>query len=271
MYQEARKVGDANIPRSWSRHSLKKEGKVTQDGKKLGEDKSVAKAKGSEENLKMSTENDDPQLQEFLEVMQPRTKSKLWANDSVAVLDNASIKQENGSRDISVPVHAEVVQIGSSDDQSSKNHKSKKSNALVHDDVISDTEYFKSRVTKKWSDSESSDSESNDNDEDNSEASMSRDDDEKGNDSHSDEDEKYCDNKTSKVDGRRSTQIFNPPSQEDIRTEDGDHKNAELNDHSNYSGDKVPKQGVPSSSLEDEKGVFEPCRLFVQNVPFTAT
>ncbi|KAF7831239.1 multiple RNA-binding domain-containing protein 1 [Senna tora] len=150
----ALKVGDPNIPRSRSRYSLKKDEKVVQDGKKHAENGSVAKEKRGGENVKESTDIDDPQLQEFLQVTQPRAKSKMWANDTLAVLDNISVKQEipeNRSKDISVPVDA-GVQSGSLDDGSSNKHISNKTNDLVHDDVISDMEYFKSRVTKKCED-----------------------------------------------------------------------------------------------------------------------
>jgi len=79
------KIGDSNIPRPWSRHSQKKE----EDTKKSINDRDSAfpksnKNEGPKENPKASiTANDDPLLREFLQVMQPRSKTKLWANDTV--------------------------------------------------------------------------------------------------------------------------------------------------------------------------------------------
>ncbi|KAF7803955.1 multiple RNA-binding domain-containing protein 1 [Senna tora] len=264
----ARKVGDPNIPPSWSRYSRKKDEKVAQDGKKHAENGSVAKKKGVGKNLKESIDIDDPQLQEFLQVTEPRSKSKMWANDTLAVLDNTSVKQkiaENKSKDISVPVDAEVVRSGSLDDGFSNNHISDKTNNLVYDDVISDMEYFKSRVTKKWSDSESSDDDEDDNN------ASSSDDDDKENDSHGSEGEEDCDNKYLKRAGRSGAQNLDPSDQKDISGEADDHEKAEVEDLSNRSGNNVPEQGGSLSCLEDEKGVLESCRLFVRNLPYTAT
>ncbi|KAI5332198.1 hypothetical protein L3X38_022327 [Prunus dulcis] len=79
----ARKVGDPEIPRPWSRHSQKKETKGGEDGKKNKKEKEgvVAKSRSLEPSVK--DESGDLQLHEFLEVMQPRAKSKLWANDTL--------------------------------------------------------------------------------------------------------------------------------------------------------------------------------------------
>ncbi|TXG66342.1 hypothetical protein EZV62_007617 [Acer yangbiense] len=87
----AHKVGDPNMPRPWSRHSLKKEKKVTEDEKNL-----TGAEKGGKKILEKGSENDDPQLQEFLQVMQPRVKSKMWANDTLigsAANHNAKVSQ----------------------------------------------------------------------------------------------------------------------------------------------------------------------------------
>ena len=85
--QIARKVGDPNIPRPWSRHSLKKQEKSSEEGKEVpGSNSSKianSKEKKKKEKNKKDDGNDDPQLQEFLDVMQPRSKSKLWANDTL--------------------------------------------------------------------------------------------------------------------------------------------------------------------------------------------
>ncbi|KAF8041940.1 hypothetical protein BT93_A0519 [Corymbia citriodora subsp. variegata] len=94
----ARKVGDPDIPRPWSRHSLKNKDEVAEGGEKVsGGDSTVVIAKGQKKNLKKTSESNDPQLQEFLQVMQPRAKSKLWANDTLIVstdCPNESVKEK---------------------------------------------------------------------------------------------------------------------------------------------------------------------------------
>ncbi|GLT73752.1 hypothetical protein SLA2020_455890 [Shorea laevis] len=76
------KVGDPNAPHPWSRCSSKKQDKVIDVGNKTPSAKSssLVGTKGETRSVNNS-KNDDPQLQEFLEVMQPRVKSKMWVND----------------------------------------------------------------------------------------------------------------------------------------------------------------------------------------------
>ncbi|XP_065620829.1 multiple RNA-binding domain-containing protein 1 isoform X2 [Quercus suber] len=80
----AHKVGDPSLPRPWSQYSLKKEEKATEVKKLAGaKNSSLVGSKEERKNLKKGSENYDTKLQEFLEVMQPRMKSKLWANDTL--------------------------------------------------------------------------------------------------------------------------------------------------------------------------------------------
>ncbi|KAI4297016.1 hypothetical protein L6164_036928 [Bauhinia variegata] len=260
----ARKIGDPNIPRPWSRHSLKKEEIVTKDGKKDAENKRVATAKG--ENMK---DIDDPKLQEFLQVMQPRTNSKVWANDTLAVSDNVNEKQEIAKKkmeDTAGPMENELVQNGSLVNDFSNNHGPEKPDDLVHDEVVSDTEYFKSRVTKEWSDSESSVDEEKDNSD-----SVSSEDDEKDSDSQDSDAEENIHDKSSKGTGRSRSQKIHQEGQEYTSGGDISQEKAEEKSRSDYSGDEVPEHGIPTSSLQDNNGVFESCRLFVRNLPYTAT
>ncbi|KAK9149967.1 hypothetical protein Syun_008276 [Stephania yunnanensis] len=79
----ALKVGDPNIPRSWSRYSQQKQEALKEESKTTSvQSLGFGNSKGDAKRSKKSTENDDPKLQEFLQVMQSRTKSKLWANDA---------------------------------------------------------------------------------------------------------------------------------------------------------------------------------------------
>ncbi|KAM7523161.1 hypothetical protein LguiA_013063 [Lonicera macranthoides] len=64
----ARKVGDPDIPRPWSRHSLKKQEKLVEETKKATLPKSLSLKKTNGE--KKENENDDPQLEEFLQVLE---------------------------------------------------------------------------------------------------------------------------------------------------------------------------------------------------------
>eukprot|EP01018_Ginkgo_biloba_P026341 Gb_17564 [translate_table: standard] len=85
----AHKIGDPNLPRPWSRHSHKKENLGQEESHKISRDKEAGllqskENRGLKEKLKASdTDKNDPQLQEFLQVMQPRSKTKLWANDTI--------------------------------------------------------------------------------------------------------------------------------------------------------------------------------------------
>ncbi|KAG6717026.1 hypothetical protein I3842_04G077500 [Carya illinoinensis] len=229
----AHKVGDPDIPRPWSRHSLKKEDKRTDEGPKIvgSKNSSLAGSKGERENLKKSCENDDdPKLQEFLQVMQPRVKSKLWANDTLITstsdqngdVSKRKTQEKEERKKKSVPVHIELDESDISD-----NNEAEKSPSLGHDEVISDMDYFKSRVKQKWSDSESSDNEHNNDDKEDEEEGL------ESQDTHEVEDEEEG------------------PSQDP----DG----------------KIPKSCHPSSSLKDDKDeVLETGRLFVRNLPYTA-
>ncbi|XP_043724842.1 multiple RNA-binding domain-containing protein 1-like isoform X2 [Telopea speciosissima] len=163
----ARKVGDPNMPRPWSQYSATKQEKVAQEKKENIGSKSLSHVdtKGIVQNSKRSSENNDPQLQEFLQVMQPRIKSKLWANDSVGVpllepggkagtkqkrLDEAEV-QQSGSNQV------EYDENDKRENGSSNAHAAKQSDNALNDEVVSDMDYFKSRVKRQWSDSESDD------------------------------------------------------------------------------------------------------------------
>ncbi|KAF5944668.1 hypothetical protein HYC85_018745 [Camellia sinensis] len=162
----ARKVGDPDIPRPWSRYSLKKQETVTEEVKKVGP-KSVGIASSKEEKKisTMDSGSDDPQLQEFLQVMQPRVKSKLWANDILT----APINEQNGKggdkntkikkvgKEKLAQVLDELDETDKSENGSLDAQVAEKSNKMARDEVISDMDYFKSRVQTEWSDSESSD------------------------------------------------------------------------------------------------------------------
>ncbi|KAK7301425.1 hypothetical protein RJT34_12289 [Clitoria ternatea] len=230
----AQKHGDANLPRPWSRYSKKNNEVTTQNVKK------PSKAKGQRHSSKDNVDNDDPQLKDFLKVMQPRAKSKMWANDT-SIETNAGNNQatsKKGNKGTSVAIH----QSGSLVDDVPKISEPNESCEPEHDEVISDMDYFKSRVTKEWSGSESSDVEDDD------------DNDDKDNHCLASEDEENCN-------PRNGAQVLDQEGQEDACGYDVTHESSQVN--------ATEQRG--KLSKPDEKGVFESCRLFVRNLPYTTT
>ncbi|KAK1420340.1 hypothetical protein QVD17_21855 [Tagetes erecta] len=195
----ARKVGDSEIPRPWSRHSLKKREEST-----VVKNEPVNSSQKVASEVKNNTENGDLQFQEFLQVMQPRTKSKLWSNDMLE-----ATPEKDGNRKVQVEGEGEKK----------LNSESIKLNE-VSDKSLSDIDYFKSRVKKDWSDSDI------------------------------DDDAEEVEN-------------------DDAGGDDDEIKNIhEINPENPNGTDDVDE---PSSSLEDEDDVLQTGRLFVRNLPYTAT
>lgn len=239
--QVAWKVGDPKIPRPWSKHSKEKKG--TEDGTKLEDNKSSSLLGSKEErdNFNLRIQDDDPKIQEFLQVTQPRINSKLWANDSLMALaadqngkgreKPSQMKKEDGKK-------LELVNVDGDNDEEMQTalhntHVSVKNSA--HNDEISDMEYFKSRVKNNWSDSDTSDDENNN------------------------EDVKKEDESIKK---ELEIQDFKLPPETKVKGQD----------HSNhcYTGDLNMEKS--SSTLEDKKDeVLESGRLFVRNLPYAAT
>ncbi|XP_057970697.1 multiple RNA-binding domain-containing protein 1 isoform X2 [Malania oleifera] len=259
----ARKIGDPNIPRPWSRHSLKKEGKLIEEGKNIDSGKSSSRAasKGEKMSLKKGNENDDPRLQEFLQVMQPRSKTKFWANDDTLVpppLDQQKT-QSKIVREEPAPLKADSNEIDENENVLDDNRGAQVSRNLAHDDVISDMDYFKSRVKKEWSDSESSGEDDHNEDNNNVDDSEvddddNNDDDDDNNDDDDDETLKESLEIEQKVDSKRDIKDF-PDKMVEM---DG-----------KFSGEVIDS-GSPSSS-EVQKDVLETGRLFIRNLPYTAT
>ncbi|XP_043690007.1 multiple RNA-binding domain-containing protein 1-like isoform X2 [Telopea speciosissima] len=237
----ARKVGDPNMPRPWSQYSATKQEKVAEEKKENIGSKSLSHVdtKGIVQNSKRSSENNDPQLLEFLQVMQPRIKSKLWANDSVGVpllepggkagtkqkrLDEAEV-QQSGSNQV------EYDENDKRENGSLNAHAAKQSGNALNDEVVSDMDYFKSKVKRQWSDSESDDdSPVEKNDQDNEELDM----------------EEQCEDNQNEV------------------PKDKVKKGA--------SSENFDVEGDLSSGLKDAREeVLETGRLFVRNLPYSAT
>ncbi|XP_065865872.1 multiple RNA-binding domain-containing protein 1-like [Euphorbia lathyris] len=238
----ARKFGDPDIPRPWSRHSKNKDKKATESIDKNSSIKPAQKAKKTSEDV---MENDDSQLQEFLQVMQPRVKSKLWANDDTVpapisdhtVKDSKKkIKAKREDKEKSVPKLNET-----------DGHQDERPINLTSGELaISDMDYFKSKVKKEWSDSESESSENIDeNDNTSSESEF-----EEGV-SHK-QIKKLDQNGKNNIRGIAEVEVV-----EEVPVGDSD-------------GEILDPDNTLSNSKDENDAFLEAGRLFVRNLPYTA-
>ncbi|XP_024381120.1 uncharacterized protein [Physcomitrium patens] len=101
----AQAVGDPNLPRPWSRHSegsskfKPKSDDVVENPTTSAKD--TGKFKKNQDFRSKTADSElenDPQLQEFLEVMQPRSKSKLWANDTKIASNGSDSASKHGKQ-----------------------------------------------------------------------------------------------------------------------------------------------------------------------------
>lgn len=242
------KVGDPDIPRSWSRHSKKQKENTTEADKRVigFKGSKAAVLKGESQKNEKGDDNGDLQFQEFLEVMQSRSKSKLWGNDALAaslvvrdkVASNSIVQMAEGCEKKLGVVDYDLEEMkGEGRNTSIEKQDVDKPNFLAHDEVVSDMDYFRSRIKKDWSESS---------------------DDEVGDD-HSDNDVS---------DGDAQTKSNTVPA-EDILEQDfsdreagggsfGEHKIIESADQSSYS-------------TNENEEVLGSSRLFIRNLPYTAT
>ncbi|KAG5531353.1 hypothetical protein RHGRI_026095 [Rhododendron griersonianum] len=242
----ARKVGDPNIPRPWSRYSLQKQENLDEGKKVDSKSGGLGSPIGGKKKSKKGKVDDDPQLQEFLQVMQPRVKSKLWGNDSLTTHVH---EQNKKSGDQSTPlkgketgasVLAQLDDNEKSEPRSLDSRGAEKSSNLAFDEVISDMDYLKSRVKKEWSDSEKSDDEDN--------------------------------NDNSGKDGGKSKLLKMRREHQDIQKVDPKVQRNALEIEA--SGEEVEEgfsEDPEHEVIDTKKDVLETGRLFVRNLPYTAT
>nr|XP_043622445.1 multiple RNA-binding domain-containing protein 1 [Erigeron canadensis] len=230
----ARKVGDPEMARPWSRHTLKK---LQKDKSTVEKKESVSLSrKGKAEVKDDDAENEDLQFQEFMQLMKPRTKSKLWSNDMLEAPQGkdgkkqAKVDGEGKKKKISKS--AKLIETGDEADGVSDDQADKMEISAEQEKAVSDMDYFKSRVKKDWSDSDSDDD----------------------NDDEGDVEESEKDDEITK-------------KHHDILSEIEDEETADLTEKPNETDDV----DEPSSSLEDEDAVLQTGRLFVRNLPYTAT
>ncbi|KAK4741438.1 hypothetical protein SAY87_025026 [Trapa incisa] len=238
----ARKVGDPDIPRPWSRHTQKKEETISNDkSSSAGGMFSITNVKKKKE-LKETDEANDPKLQEFLQIMQPRVNSKLWGNDTLVATMTGKIDEAHSQHkeEIEQPSSLELLLEKMDGVENVYSGALNNSQNVVHDELVSDMDYFKSRVKKDQLDSEGSEDEDDNNEENDGDDSSS------GNSSNKD------DLDTDSIQKHGSSVGRNIPLA-DSDNEKNDEKN-------------------PISSLKDEEEeTLQSDRLFVRNLPYTAT
>lgn len=184
--------------------------------------------------------------------MQPRVKSKLWADDSLLASmsdQNTKVNEKQSQprkeiRESSVPVHSGIDDNDEVEDGTRKIDAAKELQNHVQDDV-SDMDYFKSRVKKDWSDSDSG----------------------SGSDSDSDDEAAQDDNSSSQQSlSDQDIQKVNAKEQGDASEEEMEREGPSEGSDGDLLGEEKPSKGST-----DEKEVLESGRLFVRNLPFTTT
>jgi multiple RNA-binding domain-containing protein 1 len=285
VWQVARKIGDPDAPRPWSRHSLKKPEYDSKSKPKAGpvdallKDTQVQGMAADVRGSKGSVAN-DPKFQEFLEVMQPRSKAKMWANDTTGTLDT-SVKdsvvatKESKRPQKNVPVSEndassedssdEEMKIDSSSEDASEELQTAESK---QDNDMTDADFFKSKIKKNWSDSESDDEDSGDN-------SNGTTDDDNLSDESQDAYNQSVDLKgglDKKINVDKDTRIQLTDSRE---VDDHDNKESEDLDgrqkETKVHEDKDNEDEDASSITDEKKLALETGRLFFCNLPYATT
>jgi multiple RNA-binding domain-containing protein 1 len=283
IWQVARKIGDPDAPRPWSRHSLKK----TEDS---GKDKTNAggvdalpkspKAQGKSADVRGSkgSVSNDPKLQEFLEIMQPRSKAKMWANDTTGTLDAAATDSVGATKDSKKPQKTvpasenEASSEDSSDEEMTNDPSSEdaleEQTGSKQDNDMTDADFFKSKIKKNWSDSESDDEDSGDH-------SNSSRDGENSPDESQDADNQLVDlkgNLDEKINVGKDTSVQHTVLQE---VEDPDNKESEDLDGrqkvTEIREDKYNEDEDASLITDEKKLALETGRLYICNLPYAAT
>lgn len=256
--QIARRVGDPNTPRPWSRYSTKKND-LLNGNNESSKNSSLIGSRGQKsasafvKNLG-SSDNNDSKLSEFLQIMQPRSKSKLWANDTTHSMDLFEQDRKSPKKQVNIKKNSSLLQVQFSDEsdlayisspkiKGSSKFMTDKSLEVAKDDAISDMDYIKSRIKKNWLDSENDDECNEDVD------CVSGDD-------HNDD--------NSCMDG--DDQIFKSKVAQKYV------KNIQLDEEkiTEEENSIVDNMGSENPAYDDEKRLaFETGRLFVRNLPYT--
>ncbi|KAI0498956.1 hypothetical protein KFK09_019854 [Dendrobium nobile] len=255
----ARRVGDPNTPRPWSRYSVMKNNLLKENSKESSKNSSLTTSKGQRSSSACvknlgSSENSDPKLREFMQIMQPRSKAKLWTNDTIHSMDFSEQKSPEKETHQGKIKKSPLLQAQLSDEsdladkssprsiiKGSKKSPTDKSPQVAKDDVISDMDYLKSRIKKNWSDSEADDSF----DEDGDHGS--------GN-------------------GHNDVNSHMDVKNQIVKYEDS-HEHAQLDedniDEENCDVDNMDRENPMTTYNDDRSLALETGRLFVRNLPYT--
>ncbi|KAJ7554372.1 hypothetical protein O6H91_06G137600 [Diphasiastrum complanatum] len=300
----AQPIGDPNLPRPWSRHSqgssaYQKSHSASQDMPDLTAKDGTGKKEKLGESKGVRKEADDPQLLEFLQVMQRRSRTKLWANDTSLepvgldqkqknhygkVLMKEKKKNNKGARIEKESVDGVLRRIpvgkGKSEQKLTRLHvhfeddsddevddeeinddapisdaaidfqeivenatslEINKDDSFARDESVSDMEYLKKRMTRQWSD--------DDEEESGDDAKLSA----KGS--------------SVELSSAGIVEQRDPPEEsltdEDVLTE-------ELIDNDTLKSSLEPDDSELIVA-EDSESVAETGRLFVRNLPYTAS
>ncbi|XP_048503349.1 multiple RNA-binding domain-containing protein 1-like isoform X3 [Beta vulgaris subsp. vulgaris] len=203
-----RKSADPNIPRPWSTYSKEK-------------------VKSAEKNI---------QFQEFLQVMQPYSKRKLWANDLEAFIYNQACTAREKLAQSNQQVWKKSIEMPNTDKSAHKegdmHHENpSKSHKMACDPTVTDMDYFKSKIRKDWSDSES------------------------------DTDKKFSQDDDSPARENQVQQIIHGNS---------DSEKQECLPKPGLC-DELINLGNQSCHLEDADRLPQTCRIYVWNLPYAAT
>ncbi|CAL5025497.1 unnamed protein product [Urochloa decumbens] len=280
----ARKIGDPDAPRPWSRHSLKKPEHGIKDkasAEAVDAPLKSTKVKGTSADVRGSKGSiaNDPKLQEFLEVMQPRSKAKMWANDTTGTLDAVATDGVEATKESKRPQkdvpgsESDASSEDSSDeemtnDPSSENALEEQQTESKQDKDITDADFFKSKIKKNWSDSESDDEDSGD-------RSNSTTDDENSSDESQDADNQLVDLKDN-LDKKINVDKDFPVQHTDLQeVEDPDNKESEDLDSRQKEikirEDKDNEDEDASLITDEKKLALETGRLFFCNLPYATT
>eukprot|EP00249_Psilotum_nudum_P021049 c27951_g1_i2 orf=1058-2851(-) len=261
----AQPIGDSNLSRPWSRHSQGSSAYTKVHNVPNGEEGGVASIK--ETNGKSSAgrasgneQDDDPQLLEFLQVMQRRNKTKLWADETLLQNDQAVKRIERGNSKHEADVSASSFGHGSKglqfDGDSEKEHAKGPSvfriaedipgletidtSDLVRDEAISDSVYMKSRINSNWSDDEV-------------EVDMGTDEAAGGED---------AEDGYTVEDIKEQETMGNYDAQNEDKTSSGGHVQEII---------QTPQGGMTEVVAQEQESVSETGRLFVRNLSYTTS
>uniref|UniRef100_A0ACD5YZU6 Uncharacterized protein n=1 Tax=Avena sativa TaxID=4498 RepID=A0ACD5YZU6_AVESA len=286
----ARKIGDPDAPRPWSRHSLKKpqyNSKDKTDTTDANAQLKSSKGQGTSVDVGASKGSvaDDPKFLEFLQVMQPRSKAKMWANDTTGTLD-ATDKDSTlvtDSKKSLMGTDAVSENDSSENDSSSeddfeekttndlplKDASEKLQSGSKRDNNMTDVDFLKSKIRKDWSDSESDDEDSGD------QLGTTSDEEEPSNELlDANErgqvvDQKGNLNQKNHVDKKAPMEVCDMEEGEDPDNQDGEHIDTQQKDekHANQETEDVEA----ASATDEKKLALETGHLYICNLSYATT